>query len=71
MERMRPPPPQGTGTFLGEWAINVKQKTATQVRKHAKRKMSCADQSGEVGPEQIQERKGVPLPMKRESFFKW
>lgn len=32
--------------------------------------MSCTDQSGEVRPEQIQERKeGIRWQMERESFF--
>ena len=30
---------------MGKETINIKQKTATQVRRHAKGKMSCADQS--------------------------
>lgn len=69
MERMRHIP-QGIGTYLGKWAINMKQKTATQVRRHAEGKMSCTHQSDEVGPEQIHERiEGVRWQIERESFL--
>lgn len=70
MERMRHIP-QGIGMYLGKWAINMKQKTATQVRRHAEGKMSCTHQSDEVGPEQIHERiEGVRWQIERESFLR-
>lgn len=44
----------------------MKQKTATQVRRHAKGKTSCTDQSGLVGLEQTQKRKeGIRWQMQK------
>lgn len=40
--------PQGTGTYLGKQIINIKQKTATQDRRHAKGKASHTNQWDET-----------------------